>query len=90
MLHDRFPNIEEEFGMNILANEVLPVEFGQGASPFQSEVKINAIDNSFGYNQAMLKRVVTLLKGKLASANRDDRAHYEGLISVLEAMKKAE
>ncbi|WP_065218388.1 MULTISPECIES: zinc-dependent metalloprotease [Butyricimonas] len=88
MLRDRFSNIEEEFDMNILANEGLPVGFGQGVSPFQEEVKINAIDNSFGYNQAMLKRIVTLLKGKLASANRDDRAHYEGLISMLEDMKK--
>ncbi|MEY8591013.1 zinc-dependent metalloprotease [Butyricimonas hominis] len=88
VLHSHVQNIEEELGMNVLAREGLPVEFGQGASPFQDEVKINAIDNSFGYNQAMLKRVVTLLKGKLASANRDDRVHYEGLIFVLEEMKK--
>ncbi|WP_018338222.1 zinc-dependent metalloprotease [Butyricimonas synergistica] len=88
MLHDNFQNIEEEFDMNVLARKGLPVEFGQSASPFQDEVKINAIDNSFGYNQAMLKRVITLLKGKLASANRDDRVHYEGLISILEAMMK--
>ena len=88
VLHSHSQNIEEEFGMNVLAPEGLPVQFGQGASPFQGEVEIDAINNSFGYNQAMLKRVVTLLKGKLASANRDDRVHYEGLISVLEEMKK--
>ena len=88
VLHIHSQNIEKEFGMNVLAREGLPVQFGQGASPFQGEVKIDAINNSFGYNQAMLKRVVTLLKGKLASANRDDRVHYEGLISVLEEMKK--
>ncbi len=88
VLHSHSQNIEEEFGMNVLAPEGLPVQFGQGASPFQGEVEIDAINNSFGYNQAMLKRVVTLLKGKLASANRADRVHYEGLISVLEEMKK--
>ena len=88
VLHIHSQNIEKEFGMNVLAREGLPVQFGQGASPFQGEVKIDAINNSFGYNQAMLKRVVTLLKGKFASANRDDRVHYEGLISVLEEMKK--
>ena len=64
------------------------VQFGQAASPFQEEVEIGMIDETFGYNQAMLNRVVALLKGKLASANRDDRVHYESLMSMAEVAKK--
>lgn len=85
-----------QFGMEIggrtrtgaVAGELLPYQFGQDADPFQDEVKVDAIDETFGYNQAMLKRIVALLKNRAASANRDDQVHYESLISMLEAKKK--
>lgn len=87
-MYSYLQEMEQERGAGAVARELLPVQFGQAASPFQGEVEIGVIDETFGYNQAMLKRVVTLLKGKVASANRDDRVHYESLISMYESVKQ--
>ena len=87
-MYHHLQEMEQEHGVGTVARKLLPVQFGQNANPFQGNVKIDAIDETFGYNQAMLKRVVTLLKGKVGAANRDDRVHYESLISMAEAVKQ--
>ena len=87
-VYGELQEMEQEHGAGTVARELLPVQFGQSADPFQGNVKIDAIDDIFAYNQAMLNRVVALLKGKLASANRDDRVHYESLMSMAEVAKK--
>ena len=87
-MYRHLQEMEQESGLGTVARQLLPVQFGQAASPFQEEVEIGVIDETFGYNQAMLKRVVTLLKSKVGAANRDDRVHYESLISMAEAVKQ--
>ena len=87
-MYRHLQEMEQESGLGTVARRLLPVQFGQAASPFQEEVEIGMIDETFGYNQAMLNRVVTLLKGKVGAANRDDRVHYESLISMAEAVKQ--
>lgn len=87
-MYDRLEEIETEYGTGAVAGELLPYQFGQGADSFQDEVKMDAIDETFGYNQAMLKRIVALLKNRVVSADRDDQVHYESLMSMLEAKKK--
>ncbi|WP_292268254.1 zinc-dependent metalloprotease [Butyricimonas sp.] len=87
-MYRHLQEMEQESGVGTVARKLLPVQFGQAASPFQEEVEIGVIDETFGYNQAMLKRVVTLLKSKVGAANRDDRVHYESLISMAEAVKQ--
>ena len=87
-MYRHLQEMEQESGLGTVARQLLPVQFGQAASPFQEEVEIGMIDETFGYNQAMLNRVVTLLKGKVGAANRDDRVHYESLISMAEAVKQ--
>ncbi|WP_255301984.1 zinc-dependent metalloprotease [Butyricimonas sp. Marseille-P3923] len=87
-MYRHLQEMEQESGVGTVARKLLPVQFGQAASPFQEEVEIGMIDETFGYNQAMLKRVVTLLKSKVGAANRDDRVHYESLISMAEAVKQ--
>ena len=88
-MYRHLQEMEQESGLGTVARRLLPVQFGQAASPFQEEVEIGMIDETFGYNQAMLNRVVTLLKGKVGAANRDDRVHYESLMSMAEVAKKA-
>ncbi len=87
-MYRHLQEMEQESGLGTVARQLLPVQFGQAASPFQEEVEIGVIDETFGYNQAMLKRVVTLLKSKVGAANCDDRVHYESLISMAEAVKQ--
>jgi len=77
---------EERNGHGCIASDLLrPVEFGDKSDMgFQGEVKTGNIDESAALHIAMLKKVKTLVKSRLASANANDRAHYQAILLTID------
>lgn len=73
---------EARNGYGRIASDMLrPVKFGDKSDMgFQNEVKTNLIDESAALHIAMLKKVKALVKSRLASANINDRAHYQAIL----------
>ena len=83
----RLMDIEEQYGKGSVAAICLK-KFGEMAPMFQDEVKINVISEIPAYQTKILKKTQALVKSKLASAHRDDKAHYELLLLRVENMLK--
>lgn len=83
----RLMDIEEQYGKGSVAAICLK-KFGEMAPMFQDEVKINVISEIPAYQTKILKKAQALVKSKLASAHRDDKAHYELLLLRVENMLK--
>lgn len=70
---------------SIASNLFSPAKFGDKSDMgFQNEVKTNNIDESAALHIAMLKKVKALVKSRLASANADDRAHYQAILLTID------
>ena len=76
-------DLEDRYGRGIVANVCLPKQIGEGAFPFQQKIKADYISEIMAQNTFMLKKIQTLLKDKVKTANRDDKAHYEHILNML-------
>ncbi len=80
--------IEERFGRGSVASALLFNRFGESSSMFQDGIFVDNIHEIDGYSILFVKKVRALLKGKVASAHPDDKAHYESLLLRLDKFFK--
>ena len=71
---------EEQNGKGSVADAYFVNRFGSNAYPFQNEVSIDNINEIPTYQVAMCQKIYSLLKRQIASAHKDDRAHYEYIL----------
>ena len=83
MHYNRLQEIEESYGKGAVAGAMLPCHFGDDAYPFQNPIFVDEISELEYYNIVMLRKVRNLVKGKVATAHRDDKVYYEGLLIKL-------
>ena len=86
---DQLQAFEDEHGQGLIANQIMTNNlfsvYGYG---WQKEVKIDNIDETLGYNIVMLDKIQKLLESRLAGANAADKAHYQGILLRIKALKK--
>ena len=52
-------------------------------------MEVDLIDETLGYNIAMLDKIQKLVQSRLAGANAADKAHYQGiLLQVKKALEQ--
>ncbi len=81
--YEQLQQIEARYGKGSVACALFDNNFGRYVSPFQNTVFVDAISELGYYNIVMLRKVRDLVKGKVATAHRDDKAYYEGLLIKL-------
>ena len=81
--YEQLQQIEARYGKGSVARALFDNNFGRYVSPFQNTVFVDAISELGYYNIVMLRKVRDLVKGKVATAHRDDKAYYEGLLIKL-------
>lgn len=81
---EQLQELEDRFGCGMVASIGLSSQFGENAYPLQRKVKIDDISEIMLQKTYMLKRIQGLLKSKLNSVNKDDRAHYEYILIRIE------
>jgi hypothetical protein len=54
--------------------------FGEDAYPYQGIIAVSDISEVANYQSYFLKKAQSLMKNRIGSAHRDDKAHYEGLL----------
>lgn len=80
---------EAEHGQGLIANRIVKDEiFAASSYGWQRMVKIDVIDESLGYNVAMLDKIQKLLESRIAGANAADKAHYLAILLQIKTMKK--
>lgn len=84
LINKKMQDIENQYGKGVIAAACLPVNFGEAASLFQSEIKVDLISEIPAYQTIVLKKVRALVKSKIGMAHRDDRAHYELILLRIE------
>lgn len=82
--YDRLKEVERDYGKGTIANRL----FGEDAYPFQGIIVGNDISEVGNYQASFLKKAQSLIRSRLASAHRDDKAHYEGLSLKLDQLLK--
>lgn len=86
VFYPQLKEIEERYGKGCVASALLSNRFGESASPFQGPVFVDNIHEIDGYAVTFMRKVRALLKDKVASAHRDDKAHYESMLLKLDRM----
>lgn len=76
--------VEKRYGKGSVAYALFVNQFGENSAPFQENVLVDNISELYGYNILFLKKVRTLIKSKMTSADMDDKAHYEGMLMRIE------
>ena len=88
LCYDRLREIEDYYGKGVVARALLSDRLGENSFPFQETIFVDEISELEYYNIVMLRKVHDLVKGKVASAHRDDKAYYEGLLIKLNKLLK--
>ena len=84
LVYKKMQNIENHYGKGSVAAACLLTGFGESASLFQSEIKVDLISEIPAYQTIVLKKVRALVKSKMGIAHRDDKAHYELILLRIE------
>ena len=86
---DQFQAFEIEHGQGLIANQIAR-ETISAISPYtwQKPVNISTIDESLGYNTAMLNKIQKLVESRIANANTADKAHYQGILLQIKTLSK--
>ena len=73
---------EAQHGVGVIASQLIANRVAASSDPYgwQKEVKVDLIDETLGYNIAMLEKIQKLVQSRLAGANAADRAHYQGIL----------
>lgn len=82
--YDRLKEVERDYGKGTIANHL----FGEDSYPFQGIIVADNISEVGNYQASFLKKAQSLIGSRLASAHRDDKAHYEGLLIKLNQLLK--
>lgn len=81
--------VEMEEGFGTVMNERGKYQFGDTYGyGFQREVDAGFYDETGVFYASLCSRLESLLKSRVASAHKDDRAHYQALLLMLKAMQK--
>ena len=84
LVYEKLQKIENHYGKGSVAAACLPTGFGESASLFQSEIKVDLISEIPAYQTIVLKKVRALVKSKMGIAHSDDKAHYELILLRIE------
>ena len=84
LVYETLQQIENHYGNGSVAAACLPTGFGESASLFQSEIKVDLISEIPAYQTIVLKKVRALVKSKMGIAHSDDKAHYELILLRIE------
>ncbi|MDY4042191.1 MAG: zinc-dependent metalloprotease, partial [Marinifilaceae bacterium] len=82
---------EAKHGVGIIASQLIANRISASSDPYgwQREVEVDLIDETLGYNIAMLDKIQKLVQSRLAGANAADKAHYQGiLLQVKKALEQ--
>lgn len=79
--YEQLQRVEEQYGKGVVAHLLFNKNFGSYVQPYT--VFVDAISELEYYNLVMLRKVRDLMKGKVVTAHRDDKAYYEGLLIKL-------
>lgn len=82
--YDKLKEVERSYGKGVVAHSL----FGEDAYPYQGMIASQDISEVSNYQSAFMKRAQALIKSRVASAHRDDKAHYEGLLIKLDNLLK--
>ena len=84
---DQFRTFEAEHGTGIIASQLIESRMRMSSDPYgwQREVNVTNIDESLGYNVAMLQKIQNLLQSRVSGANSADKAHYQALLLQVKA-----
>ena len=84
--YDQFKAFEAEHGTGIIASQLINSRMTASSDPYgwQNEVNVANIDESVGYNVAMLQKIQSLLKSRVGGANSADKPHYQALLLQVE------
>ena len=84
---DQFRAFEAEHGTGIIASQLIESRMRMSSDPYgwQREVNVTNIDESLGYNVAMLQKIQNLLQSRVSGANSADKAHYQALLLQVKA-----
>ena len=87
MFREQLEQIEEEEGMGSVMNQMRQFGdvYGYG---FQKKVDAKFYDESVVHFVALCLKVESLLKSKMASASKEDRAHYQAMLLMLKQAQK--
>jgi len=78
--YDKLREVERHYGKGVVANSL----FGEDAYPYQGLIFGYDVSEVANYQAYFLKKVQSLIRNRVGSAHRDDKAHYEGLLIKLE------
>ena len=84
--YDQFKAFEAEHGTGIIASQLINSRMTASSDPYgwQNEVNVANIDESVGYNVAMLQKIQSLLKSRVGGSNSADKPHYQALLLQVE------
>ena len=82
--YNRLKEIERHEGKGTVAYNMLKNRFGEAEFPFQGDPMSIFIPNMQSEIVPMLKKIYTLVKSKIATADPADRGHYEYILTSLD------
>lgn len=78
--YDKLKEVERSYGKGAVAHSL----FGEDAYPYQGLIASQDISEVPNYQSSFLKKAQSLIRSRIGSAHRDDKAHYEGLLIKLD------
>lgn len=86
---DQLEQVERKEGTGSVMNSLREQQFGDTYGyGFQKVVDAALYDETQTYSIEMFSKIEKLLKNRVVSAHKDDRAHYQAMLTTLQLMKK--
>ena len=80
---DELSAYEAECGVGLIAEQIIWETISLDPYGWQRQVNVSNIDETLGYNVETLGKIMTLVQGKVLTANSADRPHYVGILAML-------